>query len=150
MIEARKIREYFEKVTNVFLDIDEISKEFKIKAEEMYSRFFNSQESIFCEITEILNNDFEKIRDYDIKKSNLDSNEKNIFDLFKKSVDKNKFLIDLKNTYCLKWIEESERENRIILSDIQYFEEIKNSSFNLIQEKKKLIPKFILENGIIK
>ena len=145
MIEARKIKEYFEKVTNVFLDIDEISKEFKIKAEEMYSRFFNSQESIFCEITEILNNDFEKIRDYDIKKSNLDSNEKNIFDLFKKSIDKNKFLINLKNTYCLKWIEESERENRIILSDIQYFEEIKNSSFKLIQEKKKLIPKFILE-----
>lgn len=145
MIEARKIKEYFEKVTNVFFDIDEISKEFKIKAEEMYSRFFNSQESIFCEITEILNNDFEKIRDYDIKKSNLDSNEKNIFDLFKKSVDKNKFLINLKNTYCLKWIEESERENRIILSDIQYFEEIKNSSFKLIQEKKKLIPKFILE-----
>lgn len=143
--EFEKIKEYLREVNSIFLDVDEISKEFKTKVEDMYNRFFNSQESMFCKITEILSNDFEKIRDYDIKKYNLDSNEKIIFELFKESTDKNKFLINLKNTYCLKWIEKSEKENNIILNDIQYFEEIKNSSFNLIQEKKKLIPEFILE-----
>ena len=73
-----------------------------------------------------------------------------IFEIFKKAKNYEEFLKELKNTYYLKWIEYAEKENNEILNDIQYFEKIKNKSFDLIQEKKKLIQNILLKNGIEK
>lgn len=143
--ESKKIGNFADKIEDVFAEIEDIVEEFEISKEDIFFRFFNSQSSSFSEIIKILDNEFKKIKGYDIEKSKLNKKELVIFEIFKKAKNYEEFLKELKNTYYLKWIEYAEKENNEILNDIQYFEKIKNKSFDLIQEKKKLIPEYITE-----
>lgn len=143
--EAEKLEVFIEKIEKVFVDIQDIAEEFKISDEDIFIRFFKSQTSSFSETIKILDSNFQQIKDYDMNKSELNKKELIIFELFKTSENQVTFLKALKNTYYLKWIEYAEKQNNEILNDIQYFESIKNKSFDLIQEKKRLIPEYITE-----
>lgn len=143
---AEQLELFIKEIELVFENIEEINnKEILLDNEKIYQNLFDSKKSSLSEAIIILNNEFEKIRAYDIEKIKLNRNELKIFKLYQESVDYDKFIKNLKNVYFLKWIEYAEKENSEILNDIQYYESIKNKSFDLIQAKKELIPSYILE-----
>lgn len=104
---------------------------------------FISNELILLDVLiKTIEDNFNYIKNYDIKKKKFLNNEIIMLNHFVENSN-NGYVKKLKNTYYLKWIENIEKELGDILMTIDEYDTLKLKAFNLIQRKKSLIPEYI-------
>lgn len=108
------------------------------------AKLYNSNKSYnLVPLVNTIKNQFDDIRFYDSKKNNFSDDELTLLQHFTLNIDNANYLKQLKNTYLFKWIQMIEHEISSELNVIYEYESIKSKAFNLIQEKKKIVPNYI-------
>lgn len=111
-------------------------------------------ESILSDIAYMVNTSFDGLKTLDHFKSKLTERERLILLYGQKkykTIDMAKFSKSIRNTFYLKHIELIEKQNRAMLNSVDRPESITKRVENLLEEKRNLVPKVVvnkLNNGL--